>query len=141
MTDRKKFPFKFHYNFPFGGKCAVFIPGTTTKRPKRYPFHVVDCSGGPFRRVAFPLCQAAKKVCSTPIKCPERYRPLGGRCYRHDARVMTYADALSTCRSEGATLIEPRSVADLNLMKAQWGPLGNRYSKGRSLLFPEVYKQ
>ncbi len=45
-------------------------------------------------------------------------------CYKHHEETMTQHDAQRTCGSEGATLIEPRTKADVKLLESEWGQLG-----------------
>ncbi len=108
----------------------MFVPGTGTKFPKTYPFLDVECSLGPFIHRAAALCQAEKKTCSVKITCEkEDYLPVEGRCYKVYSREMSYDAAQSTCVSDGATLIEPRSNGDLKILRslgAPHGPLGRK---------------
>ncbi len=62
-----------------------------------------------------------------PTICQNGYRRVDDLCYKHYPEKKTYDDAQQTCVSEGATLIEPRSQADLNLLDSEWGHLEKMY--------------
>ncbi len=75
-----------------------------------------------------PLCPrvpngAKYRAKVLPTLCQKGYRYLNDMCYKLYKHPSSHSAAQSTCVREGATLIEPRSLADLNLMDAEWGHL------------------
>ncbi len=56
------------------------------------------------------------------VECQDGYKPLNDYCYKYHPDKKSYDDAQKTCDSEGATLIEPRSQVDLDLIESEWGP-------------------
>ncbi len=49
-------------------------------------------------------------------------------CYKLHPITSSFDDAQVICASEGATLMEPRSDADLHLLQSKWGQYGERYT-------------
>ena len=121
------FPLSFANGQPnnYGGRedCVHFAPKAGTDRPDLHPFNDAPCNQ---HNWAIYVCQAVPQPCYAALKCHTGYKQLYGRCYKLHLDIMSFDDTQRTCRHEGATLIEPRSRADLNFLNSQWGGLGKR---------------
>ena len=102
--------------------CVHFSPKSGT-RPYLHPFNDVACF---LKDFAIPVCQAAPVPYDIGPLCQAGYKQVQYQCYKVHKTTMTHQQAQQTCASEGATLIEPRSQADFDLLQTEFGNIRER---------------
>ena len=117
--------------------CVYYSPKTITQYLGLYPFNDFQCHFDDWASFVCqaPLlpcyqavqCQMSQAFSYPPSQCQAGYQQVKDQCYKLHPENKTYDVAQQTCVSEGATLIEPRSQADLNLLDSEWGHLGKMY--------------
>ncbi len=114
-----------------GEDCVHFVPQLFTPQRDFFPFNDVPCH---WEDWAIYVCEATPPRFLSALTCQAGYRPLNDFCYKLHSEIKTYDDAQQTCISEGATLIEPRSQADLHLLESEWGYYRKRWGKTQEWL-------